>query len=108
MTLPSLIPLSIMASCNLLLFTDQSQDPVSFLESILNCSSHTGSLNRLLRAFTSGLREEVHLLPPAEKKLIGPLDSIIDIVARHKQTEEKNVIVSLLLLCISQLVSLHL
>lgn len=97
---------STMASSNLLLFTDQSQDPAPFLKSILQDAHHAKLLLPFLQASTSALKHEARLLLPTEQKLLESFDSISGIMAQA-HAEDKNVIASTVLLCMAQLCSLQ-
>jgi len=95
-----------MPSSNLLLFTDQSQDPGDFLKSLLQDPNYAGLLYPFIQASTSALKQEIRSLRPAEQKLFASLDSIADLIAQTEK-EEKTAIPSTVLLCIAQLCSLQ-
>lgn len=97
---------SAIASSNFLLFTDQSQDPATFLKSILQDAHHAKLLFPFLQASTSALKHETRLLLPTEQKFLASLDSISGLIAQA-HVEEKNVITSTVLLCMAQLCSLQ-
>ncbi|GLI79954.1 type I iterative PKS [Penicillium ochrochloron] len=94
------------ASSNLLLFTDQSQDPAIFFKSILQEAHHAKLLSPFLQASISALKNEAKLLLPTEQKLLASLDSIPGLIAQA-HAENKNVITSTILLCMAQLCSLQ-
>jgi hypothetical protein len=95
-----------MPSSNLLLFTDQSQEPANFLKSLLQDPNHARSLYPFIQASISALKHEVRLLRPTEQKLFVSMDSIAGLIAQA-QAAEKNLITSTVLLCIAQLCSLQ-
>jgi hypothetical protein len=89
-------------SNSVLFFGDQTVEPSSFLQSLLQQSKTSPALHRFFSESVNALRLEISSLPEDERRSLPAFHSALDLVECCSESESR-VVLSTVLLCLAQL-----